>query len=92
MDLLNETVLLKTKNMHFNLLIRETSQFLCYERLLNMTYVDLRVGIFLEPLNTNDRFFFSNTTTVRYSTVLKILLVTSLRSMFTVNDARCLKK
>ena len=39
MDLLNETVLLKTKNTLFNLLIRETSQFLCYERLLNMTYV-----------------------------------------------------
>ena len=39
MDILNETVLLKTKNALFNLLIRETSQFLCYERLLNMTYV-----------------------------------------------------
>ena len=47
-----------------------------------------RVGIFLEPLNTNGRFFFSYTTTVRYSTVI-YLLVTSLRSMFTVNDARC---
>ena len=31
--------------------------------------VDPRVGIFQEPLNTNDRFFFSYTTTVRYSTV-----------------------
>ena len=49
--------------------------------------VDPRVGIFLKPLNTNDRFFFSYTTTVRYSTVY-YLLVTSLRSMFTVNDAR----
>ena len=39
MDLLNETVLLKTKSTLFNLLIRETSQFLCNERLLNMTYV-----------------------------------------------------
>ena len=39
MDLLNETVLLKTKSTLFNLLIRETLQFLCYERLLNMTYV-----------------------------------------------------
>ena len=28
-----------------------------------------RVGIFLESLNTNDRFFFSYTTTVRYSNV-----------------------
>ena len=53
--------------------------------------VDPRVGIFLEPLNTNDRFFFSYTTTVRYSTVY-YLLVTSLRSMFTVNDARCINK
>ena len=49
--------------------------------------VDPRVVIFLKPLNTNDRFFFSYTTTVRYSTVY-YLLVTSLRSMFTVNDAR----
>ena len=49
--------------------------------------VDPRVGVFLKPLNTNDRFFFSYTTTVWYSTVY-YLLVTSLRSMFTVNDAR----
>ena len=49
--------------------------------------VDPRVGIFLEPLNTNDQFFFSYTVTVRYSTVY--LSVTSLRSMFTFNDARC---
>ena len=39
MDLLSETILLKTKYTLFNLLIRETSQFLCYERLLNLTYV-----------------------------------------------------
>ena len=39
MDLLNETVILKTKSTLFNLLIRETLQFLCYERLINMTYV-----------------------------------------------------
>ena len=39
MDLLNETVLLKTKITLINLLIRELSQFLCYERSLNMTYV-----------------------------------------------------
>ena len=39
MDLLIETVLLKTKSTLFNLLIWETSQFLCNERLLNMTYV-----------------------------------------------------
>ena len=39
MDLLNETVLLKTKSTLCNFLMRETSQFLCYGRLLNMTYV-----------------------------------------------------
>ena len=39
MDLLNETILLKTKCTHFNRLIRETSQFLGCERLLNMTHV-----------------------------------------------------
>ena len=39
MDLLNETVLLKANSTLLNLFIRETSQFLCYERLLNMTYV-----------------------------------------------------
>ena len=46
MDLLNETVLLKTKSTIFNLLIRETSQFLCNERLLNMTYVAYKKCIF----------------------------------------------
>ena len=39
MDLLNQTVLLKTKSTLFNLLIWEASHFLCHERLLNMTYV-----------------------------------------------------
>ena len=46
MGLLNETVLLKTKSMLFNLLIRETSQFLCYERLLNTPYVAYKKCIF----------------------------------------------
>ena len=46
MDLLNETVLLKTKSTLFNLLIWETSQFLCYERLLNMTYVAYKNAFF----------------------------------------------
>ena len=46
MDLLNETVLLKTKSTLFNLLIRETSHFLCYERLLNMTYVAYKNALF----------------------------------------------
>ena len=48
MDLLNETVLLKTKSTLFNLLIRETSHFLCYERLLNMTYVAYKNAFFCE--------------------------------------------
>ena len=39
MNLFDETVLLKTKNALFNLLIWETSQFLCYEILLNLIYV-----------------------------------------------------
>ena len=48
MDLLKETVLLKTRSTLFNLLIRETSQFLCYERELNMTYVAYKNAFFLE--------------------------------------------
>ena len=48
MDLLNETVLLETKSTPFNLLIREISQFLCYERLLNMTYVAYKNAFFRE--------------------------------------------
>ena len=48
MDLLNETVLLKTNSTLSNLLIRETSQFLCYERLLNMTYVAYKNAFFRE--------------------------------------------
>ena len=48
MNLLNETVLLKTKSKLFELLIRDTSQFLCYERLLNMTYVAYKKCIFRE--------------------------------------------
>ena len=39
MDLLNETIILKTKSKLFKLLIGTRSQFLCIERLLNMTYV-----------------------------------------------------
>ena len=52
MDLLNETVLLKTKSTLFNLLIRETSHFLCYERLLNMTYVAYKKCIFSAKCNS----------------------------------------
>ena len=46
MDLLIETVLFKTKSTLFNFLIRETSQFLCYGGLLNMTYVAYKKCIF----------------------------------------------
>ena len=52
MDLLNETVRLKTKSAFFNLLIRETSQFLCYERLLNMTYVAYKNAFFSAKCNS----------------------------------------
>ena len=48
MDLLNEAVLLKTKSTLFNLLIWKTSQFLCYERLINMTYVACKNAFFHE--------------------------------------------
>ena len=52
MELLNETVLLETKSTLFNLLIREISQFLCYERLLNMTYVAYKKCIFFAKCNS----------------------------------------
>ena len=48
MNLFNETVLLKTQNTLFNVLIMETSQFLCYERLLNLTYVAYKNAFFRE--------------------------------------------
>ena len=48
MDLLNEAVLLRTKSTLFNLLIRKTSKFLCYERLPNMTYVAYKNAFFRE--------------------------------------------
>ena len=48
MDQLNETVLWNTKSTLFNLLIWETSQFLRYERLLNMTYVAYKNAFFHE--------------------------------------------
>ena len=39
---------MKTKSTLFNLLIRETSHVLCYERLLNMTYVANKNAVFRE--------------------------------------------
>ena len=67
MDLLNETVLLKTKSTLFNLLIWETSQFLCYERLLNMTYVAYKNAFFHEM-----RFWSHCYTVVSYQALLKL--------------------
>ena len=46
MDLLDETALIKTKSTLFNTLIGETSQFLCYERVLNMTYLAYKNAFF----------------------------------------------
>ena len=48
MDLLNETVPFETKSTLFNLFIRESSQYLCYERLLYMTYVAYKNAFFRE--------------------------------------------
>ena len=67
MDLLNETVLLKTKNTFFNLLIWETSQFLCYERLLNMTYVAYKNAFFHEM-----QFWSHCYTVVLYQAVFRL--------------------
>ena len=67
MDLLNETVLLKTKNTLFNLLIRETSQFLCYERLLNMTYVAYKNAISREM-----QFWLHCYTVVSYQALFRL--------------------
>ena len=39
---------MKTKSTLFTLLIRETSQFLCYERLLNIIYVAYKNAFFRE--------------------------------------------
>ena len=67
MDLLNETVLLKTKSTLFNLLIRETSHFLCYERLLNMTYVVNKNAFFREV-----QFWSHCYTVVSYQALFKL--------------------
>ena len=67
MDLLNETVLLKTKSTLFNLLIRETSQFLCFERLLNMTYVAYKNAFFREM-----QFWLHCYTVVSYQALFRL--------------------
>ena len=69
MDLLNETVLLKTKIPRFNLLIRETSQFLCYERLLSMTYMAYKKCIFREM-----QFWSHCYTVVSYQALFRLLV------------------
>ena len=67
MDLLNETVLLETKSTLFNLLIRETSHFLCYERLLNMTYVAYKNAFFREM-----QFWLHCYTVVSYQALFRL--------------------
>ena len=69
MDLLNKTVLLKTKSTLFNLLIRETSQFLCYERWLNMTYMACKKCIFREM-----QFWLHCYTVVLYQALFRLLV------------------
>ena len=69
MDLFNETVLLKTKSTLFNLLIRETSQFLCCERLLNMAYVAYKNAFFREM-----QFWSHCYTVVSYQALLRLSL------------------
>ena len=67
MDILNERALLKTKNTFFNLLIRETSQFLCYERLLNLTYVAYKNALFCKM-----KFWSHCYTVVSYQALLRL--------------------
>ena len=67
MDLLNETVLLKTNSTLFNLLIREESHFQCYERLLNMTYVAYKSAFFREM-----QFWLHCYTVVSYQALFRL--------------------
>ena len=67
MDLLNETVLLKTKSTLFNLLIWETSHFLCNERLLNMTNVTYKNAFFSEM-----QFWLHRYTVVSYQALFRL--------------------
>ena len=67
MDPLNEMVLLKTKSTLFNLLIRETPQFLCYERLLNMTYGAYKNAFFREM-----QFWLRCYTVVSYQALFRL--------------------
>ena len=69
MDLLNETVLLKTKSTPFNLLIRETSPYLCYERLLIMTYVAYKNAFFRKM-----QFWSHCYTVVSYQALSRLLV------------------
>ena len=68
MDLLNETVLLKAKSTLFTLFIRETSQFQCYERLLNMTYVAYKKNAFFREM----QFWSHCYTVVSYQVLIRL--------------------
>ena len=67
MDLLSGTVLLKTKYILFNLLIKEISQFLCYERLLNLTMWLTKIAFFREM-----QFWSHCYTVVSYQTLFRL--------------------
>ena len=67
MDLLNEAVLSRTKSTLFNLLIRKASNFLCYERLLNMTYVAYKNAFFREM-----QFWWHCNTVVSYQALFRL--------------------
>ena len=68
MDLLNETVLLKTISTLFSFLIRETSHFLCYERLLYMTYVAYKKNAFSREM----QFWSHCYTVVSYQALFRL--------------------
>ena len=60
---------MKTKSTLFNLLIRKTSKFLCYERLLNMTYVAYKNAFFRET-----QFWSHCYTVVSYQALFRLLV------------------
>ena len=74
-DLLNEAVLLKTKYTLLNLLIRETSLFLCYERLLNLTYVAYNDAFFREMQFWSHRYTVASYQALFRPSVYKIQAV-----------------
>ena len=72
MDLLNDTVLLKTKNTLLNVLIRETSQYLCYERLLNLTYIVQMYVVYKNVFFGKMQFWSHCFTVVSYQALFRL--------------------